>query len=320
MDKNLFSVLQTRYVKMHFVISFKENCILPRNKVSAIRGGIGEMLLCANCVRDRQCENCDFKTECVVQKVFYSEFEKKPPFVTVGGSIGYVIECENYKTDFKAGERLWFNILLFGKTIVHFNQILQAVKMLGETGVFSNSNVKYDLVEVRNMERMLVYDGEYLNMDAFVVHTLFDYILFCKSRFDALLEKNEAVIVFNTPATIKHNKEKLSEFQMEAIIAAIKRRIYMLGCFEGIDSDFLLFVSREELPRIVSQKQYVQGVRRYSNRKQEGMTMDGLKGWIHVTKLTEDMLSLLLIGELVHIGKNTSFGFGKYHLKDKEVM
>ena len=146
--------------------------------------------------------------------------------------------------------------------------------------------------------------------------------MFCKNRYDTLLEKKEAVLVFDTPTTIKHKKEIVSEFHMEAIIAAIKRRIHMLGFFEGIESDFSLFVFREELPKIVSQKQYVQGVHRYSNRKQEGMTMDGLKGWVHITNLTEDILILLLIGELIHIGKNTSFGFGRYHLKcvNEEIM
>ena len=39
-----------RYTKLYFTIQFTEDTMLPKQKVSAIRGGIGEMLLRANCV------------------------------------------------------------------------------------------------------------------------------------------------------------------------------------------------------------------------------------------------------------------------------
>ena len=55
-DSCLYEALQIRYVKLHFTILFPEASSLPVNKVSALRGGMGEMLLRANCVRDRQCE------------------------------------------------------------------------------------------------------------------------------------------------------------------------------------------------------------------------------------------------------------------------
>lgn len=37
--------LQVRYIKLHFGLYLVEDSRLPMNKVSAIRGGIGEMLL-----------------------------------------------------------------------------------------------------------------------------------------------------------------------------------------------------------------------------------------------------------------------------------
>lgn len=49
-----------------------EDTYLPVNKVSAIRGGMGEMLLRSNCIRDRNCAVCDFKGECIVRRTMYS--------------------------------------------------------------------------------------------------------------------------------------------------------------------------------------------------------------------------------------------------------
>ena len=42
--------------------------------------------------------------------------------------------------------------------------------------------------------------------------------------------------------------------------------------------------------------------------------MKGIKGYALLPELPQDIIYLLLAGELIHIGKNTSFDFGKYHI------
>jgi len=118
-------ILQIRYVKLHFTLKILEDTILPRNKVSALRGGMGEMLLRANCIRNRKCEKCDFISECIVQRTMYSKMEIQPNFMQKGDSAGYVLECENYDEIFYKGEKLKFQLILFGKNIVYLNQYLQ---------------------------------------------------------------------------------------------------------------------------------------------------------------------------------------------------
>ena len=56
MSQLLIKSQDIRYTKLTFVVQFTEDTMLPKQKVSAIRGGIGEMLLRANCVRGRECE------------------------------------------------------------------------------------------------------------------------------------------------------------------------------------------------------------------------------------------------------------------------
>ena len=315
MDKKLFDALQIRFVKVRFRITFNENSLLPKDKVSAIRGGIGEMLLRTNCVRDRHCENCDFGTECIVQKTMYSKFEIKPAFVTTGGSAGYVLECENQQESFKAGEKLDFYLILFGKAIVYFYQLYQAVSMLGSQEGIGKYHARFLVTEIKNMEGENILKASKLDMDNYVVHMVYDYILFKKARLPALTKKNEVMMFFDTPLTLKYQKSFLGEFRMDALLNAIKRRIYIVDCYEGIDLDFLHWGENGIIPEIICQDHYLTGIHRYSSRKDEKMVLRGIKGYAVLTGISDDVFTLLLAGELIHIGKNTSFGFGRFHLK-----
>lgn len=315
MDKELLNALQVRFVKLHFTAAFCEDSILPRDKVSAIRGGMGEMLLRMNCVRDRQCGTCDFDRECTVQKILYSPFDRKPDFVTTDGGVGYVLECENYQEYFKAGEKLDFYLILFGKTIVHFYQLYQAISMLGEQEGLGKYHARYHIIGIKNMEGMLISDGKTVDMDRYVVHMLYDYIMFHNLRYGTFTGKKDALLIFDSPLALKYQGELLTEFQMEAILTSIRRRVYILDCFEGIESDNFYQTENSSIPKILRQEYHQASVSRYSMRKNKKMILQGIRGSVLLTEITEDVWMLLLIGELIHIGKYTSFGFGRFHLK-----
>lgn len=314
-DEIMHRALQIRYVKLHFTLLFPEDAHLPREKVSALRGGMGEMLLRANCIRNRQCEVCDFESECIVQRTLYSRFDVKPEFVTVGDSVGYVLECDNHQEYFQAGETLKFQMTLFGKTIVYFNQFLQALHALGMQGIGKEKEV-FRIVSVRNIRNQKILDGNQVWMKNYQVDILENYV---KYRMEQIAREGiENRLVFQTPASLKYQGEMLQEFAVEPIMLAIKRRIYMLDCFEGIFVDI-----REETkddivspnyPRLLYQESHRGAVERYSNRKNSRMVLKGIKGMMQMDSIEEEYLPLFLAGEILHIGKNTSFGFGKYRL------
>ena len=165
------------------------------------------------------------------------------------------------------------------------------------------------------MEGTYIVKENTLDMKNYIVHMLYDHILFKKMRLGVLAGKKEVMMIFDTPVTLKYQHAFLDEFRMDAILNAIKRRIYILDCFEGIDVDILHQDDEELMPEIQYQEHYLASVCRYSARKDEKMVLYGVKGYILLTEVTDDVLILLLAGELIHIGKNTSFGFGRYHLK-----
>lgn len=303
------SALQIRYIKLYIKIEFLEDTILPKNKVSALRGGIGEMSLRANCIRDRNCDLCDFRKECIVQRTMYSQFEIKPSFVTTGESVGYVYECTNYQEEFYAGEQMEFNLLLFGKTIVYFNQYMQAIYALGQQGI-GKYNSKFVVVEVKNSKLQPILKGNTLYMANYKIQTVKDYVCYRKKQLE---ERGcQYKLVFDTPLTLKYQGKFIQKFDCSALFSSVKRRIYMLNCFEGIETTIQEMETKEL--EIVSQECKLQGIERYSSRQGGKMMLRGIVGSVEVETWSEKELELLLAGELLHIGKNTSFGFGHYRV------
>lgn len=304
------TLFSTRYIKLHFTLLFPENCKVPKYKVSAIRGGMGEMLLRANCIRDRKCEACDFVSECIVQRTMYSKFEYKPEYVTTGESIGYVLECEDYREELAAGDVVSFNLILFGKTIVYFSQYMQALYSLGVQGL-GKEQANFVIVSVTNsLGEELLEDGN-IYMPRYQVMRIADYVVYRKKQLLSHSMKNE--IRFQTPLTLKFQGKFLNEFQMEPMFRGIVRRLYMLSCFEGNEVDITEY-DYDKLPQIQGQEKYFVSVPRFSNRQNAKMFLKGIEGKIFVDRISEEQLEFLLAGELIHIGKNTSFGFGRYRI------
>ncbi len=313
MDVHLENALQIRYIKLYFTVEILEDTRLPAEKVSALRGGMGEMLLRANCVRDRGCGQCDFEEECIVRRTMYSKYESRPRFVTSNDSVGYILECENYEEEFQEGELLEFHLILFGKSIVYFNQYMQAFFALGQSGMGKYGS-RFRIVSVANTERQQILSENSVFMEYYRIHTVKDYVEYRMAKLQEAGCKNK--IIFRTPLALKYRDEFLGEFHMEAIWNAVRRRIYMLDCYEGAEQDIYGYDSfvGSVLPQIAGQRHEYIRIRRYSSTQDRSMVLAGIKGYVQLDAIPGDILPVLLAGELIHIGKNTSFGFGRYRI------
>lgn len=305
----LEKALKVRYVRLHFGLRITDDTRLPMNKVSAIRGGIGEMLLRANCIRDRKCGNCDFESECMVRRTLYSKFDTKPDFVTSGDSVGYVLECENYNEDFNRGDLLEFRLVLFGKTIVYFSQFLQAVFQLGRAGI-GRAHARYEIASVRNTVGKEILRGSEVLMERYQVRTLWDYVEYRRRESAGHVPFDR--IRFRTPVTLKHQGKIQQSLSLEAMIPALCRRVYMLDCFEGLECEMLKWEGI--YPEMLAEHSEPVLVCRYSSTQDQKMPLRGIRGELCLDGIPEELIPLLLAGEVTHVGKNTSFGFGRYRL------
>lgn len=300
--------LNILYVKLKFTLRFLQPCILPENKVSALRGGMGEMLLQQNCIRDRQCKECLFEEECLVHRILYTKMPRKPSFMTGEDSIGYLIECENYETEFDKGETLDFFLTLFGKSIVHFGQYLQAFCQLGMSGLGKEA-AQYEVYKIVNQNTTPIFERGQIDMENCCPKTLYEYVMRRQKEFQkyGLQQK----VFFHTPLTLKFQGEYIQEFSSEPIFAALSRRILMMDYFAENYIDALDF---NPCPNILKQKAWKRRVTTYSSVKNSRVELRGIAGYFYLEEMPEEHLLYLLAGELLHIGKNSSFGFGRYRV------
>lgn len=339
--------LKIRYLKLHFSLEILEEGIMPRQKASALRGGMGRMLLLSNCIRDENCASCDFEEDCLVRRMMYPKMEIRPAFMTQEGrdSEGYVLECENTEEEFLRGDILEFQLILFGRTIVYFTQFLQAFHYLGMQGL-GKHHLPFRIRCVTNSTGRVVVEGSNVYKENLQIMQVEDYVRYRLSRLSSgrpghgadgsqtakeegenqgtekpqLLQDESSGessrLVFHSPLTLKHKGRMQKQFSSEALLAALERRLFILNCFEGHreGEDFHRILVQNHIPDLLGQRTYMEKVTRYSGTHDSKVSFTGIKGYCDLAGIDAVTKALLIAGELVHIGKNTSFGFGRYTL------
>lgn len=304
----LESTANVRYTRLHFDLKILDDATLPYYKASAIRGGMGDMLLQASCIRNRKCEECDFVKECLVQRIMYSKYDIKPAFVTTGESIGYIINCEDHRTEFAAGDHLEFQMTLFGKTIAYITPILQALYTLGQSGL-GKEKCRFQIAAVTNSYREPLVEGPNVYLDHYNILTLGEYVDYRLKRMDK--DYSNSRLLFHSPLSVKFQGKEQTEFNSLAIVRSAARRLYMLGCFEGFEV-MMPGIEEDDVPVLVNQEIHRSNMRRFSSRHERGIYLNGVRGFADLEGINVSILKLLLAGEIAQIGKNTSFGFGRY--------
>ena len=89
------------------------------------------------------------------------------------------------------------------------------------------------------------------------------------------------------------------------------RRMQMLNYYTGTEA---LLPDFPRFPQTVTQFVRTEQVERYSGTQDSHMTLRGITGQAVMKEIPEECMDYLIAGELTQIGKNTSFGFGKYIL------
>lgn len=302
------------YIRLTFWAEVLSDTCLPGTKVPALRGGMGEMLLRQNCVMDRKCGACQFGRVCVVSHTFYSQMEKRPAYVTGPESVGYLLECTDNRKKFRQGSCFAFTITLFGDSIAFFNIYLQAFCQLGMVGIGKEKS-RFRIVKVCNTQGVPIVIGKQVDMKQYRIESLCSYI---RDRKEELKKSNgEWHLDFLTPLSMKYQKEYMGRFYGEALVLGAVRRIQMLNYYLGMEAEMPELV---RFPSIKRQTARLTGVKRYSGTQDTHIILRGIIGKVIFESIPEECLDYLIAGERIQIGRNTSFGFGKYILHREDLF
>lgn len=292
-----------KYSITHFTIKFQENSELNISKESSIRGVIGQILLKKFCIKDMDCKNCDFKDNCISNNFVGMKLDYKPSFLAEEYVPTYIITCDDEKTKFKAGDELNFSITFLSKGIILIPEVIRAAASAGK--ILGLNKYKYTLKEVINDRNDKLYFENKLYMKNIKIRTVKDYI---DNRLEISDEIN--MIKIMRPFRFKKEGKLATDINENDLINLLTKRILTLNALEGEKTDQL-----EDYNLSITDKQIDwEENARYSNRQNMKMKLGGLIGYIYLETDDLETKKLLIAGELLHLGKNTSFGLGDYIL------
>ena len=119
-----------------------------------------------------------------------------------------------------------------------------------------------------------------------------------------------------TPTRLVYDSHLTIDLEFHMLILQLLRRLSLLSYFHNggdpSEIDFREIIKRAEGVRVVNKDLRWHDWSRYSARQDTRMKMGGFVGEISFEGDIGPFMPLIRAGEVLHVGKGTSFGLGKY--------
>lgn len=297
--------------RYHFVFEVITPVRLPEYAGSMLRGAFGQALKRTACMtREKDCKTCPLYRSCPYAAIFESpapdthilqKFSQVPA--------PYVIEPPEWGARiYAAGERLRFSMVLVGRALEQLALVTYAWQRAFSRGVGHGTA---RLTEV-------LYEK---NEDGAGTESIFDPALRELKAHENRLHGDvpaggQGKLVFLTPLRLQNNGHALPPKELTArpLLMSLVRRIALLSEFhmgQILQADF------SRLAHLAGQIQYDhqltwQDWTRYSSRQQKTMQLGGVTGTWVLKDIPAELMPYLYLGQWVHVGKNATFGLGRY--------
>ncbi|MCX7794688.1 MAG: CRISPR system precrRNA processing endoribonuclease RAMP protein Cas6 [Thermodesulfovibrionales bacterium] len=317
--------MQIPYQKFTFTLEAIEELNLPYYKGSTFRGGFGNVFRHLVCILKRQdCTDCMLKARCIYAYVFETpstegaeimnmhRYERVPhPFVLEPPEGNSGLKTRSPE-NIPPGSRIDFKLILIGRATDYLPYFIYTFVELGNTGI-GRGRGKYRLLEVKNGQHT-VYSAQ----SKTIFQTEKDKIEI-PEEFKPSGKSTNLSLEFITPLRMKYNRDLVVKPEFHILIRNILRRLSLIYYFhcgnQKPQLDYRAIIKYAEEVTIKSSELRWFDWERYSSRQDSRMKLGGLVGSITYEGDIEPFLPFIKAGEILHAGKNTSFGLGKYRLK-----
>lgn len=292
----------------------KERVKLSSFRGSTIRGALMSSLykiICMNQNND-DCHSCPVKGDCVFALLFKSFPPEEAEVLKSLDNIPrpYAIYIpRDQGNDFKLGDKITFELTLIGKNTDYIGHIIMALKRLEEDGL-GRGRGKIKLTAVRSKGNN-IYSKESQNIDKKTP-------IIRGNKFNEQKEINYINIYFLSPMRFKYEGKYCRTIKFHHIIRNLLRRYSTFARFYcGINPnwDYKSIISEAEKVKFLRGKFEWQEKIRYSKTQNQHLKIGGVVGKAEYEGNITPYLPLLRLGEKIQVGKNTTFGYGKYELK-----
>ena len=222
------------------------------------------------------------------------------------------------KTFYSKNEDLYFDLVLVGKALEFFPFYAAGIRRVGELGIGRNQG-KYSLNRILAFDLVnnviageFTFDSDKLKYDEDFSVPLSEIYEKYESQYEEVNEINVSIV---TPLRMKRLGNDNWHLYFKSLIKNIVTRIANLGHAYCDFDEFLHF------PELIYNAGAVRTSKENLNwedwrhpamqNKNPNVRLGGYLGDLMYKGSISDFWPILKIGELIHIGKNTSFGLGR---------
>ena len=311
-----------RIAKYRFTLRAVERLELPPHKGSTLRGGFGSVFKRMACSqRGQQCVSCLLRQTCAYIYVFETPVPPDAEVLRTYSDVPrpFVIEPPmDGKTVYEPGETLDFGLVLIGQGINYLPYFLLAFKELGGIGI-GRGRKKFSLGDVYAVNP--VADSEalvYSSADEGVRNENLSVGFVEIAESAQKLPSDGLTVRFLTPTRLKHSGRYMERPEFHVLFRNALRRLsslYYFHCGERWDTDYKELVDAAQAVVIAEAETKWVDWERYSQRKGRRMDFGGFIGTVRYEGDLGPFLPVILVGELVHVGKACVFGNGRYEVR-----
>jgi len=340
MNSFVINMIKTDYIKeqlapfhlayYRFSYIAKEEVRFNSYKGTVFRGGLGHALKDKTCLLpDAQCVHCCLNSSCIYVNIFESpvpedsKYFAGQPYAPHPFIIEPPLEKKNV---YRPGEVIDFKLILVGSAVRYLPHFINAFIELGQRGIGRLVNGYRGKCMLNRVESLGSIDGEPLS-------TLFISNSHSYQGASVLLDLNTLLnnsggfrghcrylrISFVTPTIIKFLGHVLNTIDFKVFMKNIFRRISVLSyfyCGHDFDLDYNLLLDYAGQVKIAENELNRVTWNRVTGRQRQRFKAEGFKGDIAFQGDLELFMPFILLGQYLNLGKGTSFGYGKYVLKE----
>jgi len=299
-------------LKLLINIKATEPVHLPVYKGGAVRSGFGLAFrkVCCPFV-NRNCNQCILRPNCVWSYVFDTPRPQTAAVLNKAETVPhpFVIEPPDDETTVLIkGDCLNFNLILIGRAADYLPYFIYAFEQMAEQGL-GRPRKPFRLIGVYQDKR-LIYDPK----QAALIEQAMPMVL-------NLAPVNETArqikIKLITPTRIINQGRLCRRPGFGNIIRALLRRIWLLSYFHDqvMDIDYQGLITSAEKVELKEAVFAGANWEHFSRRQNRVIEYEGITGWAIYTGELGQFLPILRAGEILHIGKGTTFGMGRYEME-----
>lgn len=309
-----------RVAKYRFTLQAGEKGLeLPPFSSSSFRGAFGHVFKELTCAyKGRPCSGCPIQQQCPYTYIF----ETKPPqeskifknFENVPRPYVFITEFDQ-KTDFRPGEQIEFKLLLIGGAIPYLPYFVHSFEILGRIGIGKRKKefklVHVEQVDMKEQVSYQIYNGDTKMLKSVNLFLTGEDLIQRANKINV----NRVTIHFETPLRMRYKGRFTDNPQFHLLIRNAVRRISSCLYFhhgKELKMDYTRLFAMAEGVHLEKNESHWVDWERYSARQEMKMQLGGIIGQATYEGELNGFIPWLVAGQVLHIGKQTAFGLGKY--------